>query len=140
MGTENTTIEKEEDIYAGLDKGELSRICKSKIPYDRSLACKYPEIAKELDIEKNGFTAFEVMPGSHKKVWWRCKKGHSYEAMVYHRTYGTGCPYCSNTKILVGYNDLATTDPELALELDCEASGFKATDVMRGSGRPAWWI
>ena len=49
----------------------------------------------------------EVSIGSHKKVIWRCKKGHEWEAAVKSRTINkTGCPYCSHNKVLAGFNDL----------------------------------
>ncbi|MFR8347583.1 MAG: zinc-ribbon domain-containing protein, partial [Mediterraneibacter gnavus] len=55
--------------------------------------------------------------GSHKKVIWRCKKGHEWEAVVKSRTINkTGCPYCSHNKVLAGFNDLATLLPDIAAE------------------------
>ena len=33
---------------------------------------------------------------------------------------GCGCPYCSNNSILKGFNDLATTNPEVLNEWDYE--------------------
>ena len=53
------------------------------------------------------------MKGCGKKVWWTCSKGHDYQATINHRSNGSGCPYCSNYKVLTGYNDLATINPEL---------------------------
>ena len=52
-------------------------------------------------------------------VWWRCEKGHEWQARLFWRTkMGNGCPYCCNQKILTGYNDLATIAPELVQEWD----------------------
>lgn len=34
--------------------------------------------------------------GTKRKVFWKCKKEHSYIASVNHRVNGTGCPYCSS--------------------------------------------
>ncbi|MBQ03731.1 hypothetical protein CL673_03350 [Candidatus Bathyarchaeota archaeon] len=60
-----------------------------------SLADRNPELAKEWHPIKNGdLTPAQVTPGSGKKVWWRCSRGHEWEAMVKSRTRGTGCPYC----------------------------------------------
>ena len=33
-----------------------------------------------------------VSPGSKKVVWWRCEKGHEWQAQVKSRVYGCGCP------------------------------------------------
>lgn len=68
-------------------------------------------LLKEWDYEKNiSLTPDTVSHGSHKKVWWKCSKGHEWEAQIKSRTYNHGCPYCSNTykKAQVGKNDLAT--------------------------------
>jgi len=46
---------------------------------ERSLASLFPNIAKEWHPTKNGkLTPKQVSPGSHKPVWWRCKKGHEW--------------------------------------------------------------
>ena len=59
--------------------------------------------------KKNRIKPTEVSIGSHKKVIWRCEKGHEWEAAVKSRTINkTGCPYCSHNKVLAGFNDLAT--------------------------------
>ena len=54
--------------------------------------------------KKNKIKPTEVSIGSHKKVIWRCEKGHEWEAAVKSRTINkTGCPYCSHNKVLVGF-------------------------------------
>jgi len=64
------------------------------------LLTKFPEIASEWDYEKNNpLTPDKINPGSKKKVWWTCKKGHSYQATPNSRTSnGTGCPICAGRK------------------------------------------
>ncbi len=57
-----------------------------------------------------------VSSGSGKKLDWKCNRGHTFQATVNHRNRGTGCPICNGQKIQVGFNDLATTHPSLALE------------------------
>lgn len=39
----------------------------------------------------------QVLPGSNKKVWWRCTDGHEWKAVVYSRTGAKkcGCPVCA---------------------------------------------
>ena len=49
--------------------------------------------------EKNnkiGLFPDKVSAGSFKKVWWKCKKGHSWQAKVASRTEGHNCPICNN--------------------------------------------
>lgn len=64
-------------------------------------------------VEKNKIKPTEVSIGSHKKVIWRCEKGHEWEAAVKSRTINkTDCPYCSHNKVLAGFNDLILFDWE----------------------------
>ena len=41
-----------------------------------------PELIVQWDFEKNTLLPTEVTTGSHKKVWWKCKLGHSWEARI----------------------------------------------------------
>jgi hypothetical protein len=36
-----------------------------------------------------------VTPKSGKNVWWRCKDGHEWKAVIAYRSNGVGCPYCA---------------------------------------------
>lgn len=108
-------------------------------PGETDLAASHPELLKEWDYEKNKLTPQEVLSGTRKKVWWKCPEGHSYQAFVYAKTAGAGCPYCSGRKVLPGFNDLATTDPELAAEWDDEANNVKPTEISRSSHGKVWW-
>ena len=111
------------------------------LPGYNDLATMNPELAKEWNYAKNGdLRPDQVVPGSEKKVWWKCSKGHEWSAAVCNRNKGVGCPYCSNFAILVGFNDLATTNPTLAAEWDYEKNGkLKPTDVTAGSHKKVWW-
>ena len=56
-----------------------------------------PILAKDWNYEKNnGLTPMDVTPNSHKKVWWKCSKGHEWQAVVASRNRGSGCPICRN--------------------------------------------
>lgn len=56
-----------------------------------------------------------LLSGSHKVIDWICLAGHSYSLKVNKRTgRGDGCYYCSNHRILLGFNDLRTKNPEVA--------------------------
>lgn len=96
----------------------------------------------EFDYEKNNFQIDEITSGSSKKVWWKCPNGHSYQTFLTHRTrMFTGCPYCSNKKLLAGYNDLATTHPEIAEEWDYNKNyPITPSDVMAGSNNRKYWF
>lgn len=103
------------------------------------------ELLKEWDYLKNSpLCPNQVAYGSSKKVWWIATKcGHSFLASLNKRTSdNTGCPYCtgSHAKLLVGFNDLATTNPELSQEWDYIKNGdLKPNMVMKGQHKKVWW-
>lgn len=99
----------------------------------------YPQLAPEFDERKNTVSDFPLGFGN-KKYWWLCLRGHSYEATASSRAKGSSCPYCTNQKILAGFNDMATTHPELAKYLDAEKTGLSASEVSAGSGKKYWWL
>ena len=63
-----------------------------------------------------------IRPHSHRKVWWSCNQcpeglPHVWEAIVYSRTLGRGCPFCSG-RAVCQHNTLATKAPQIALFWD----------------------
>ncbi len=106
------------------------------------LASHYPRLAKEWHPTLNGHLTPEmVTPASNRKVWWRCDKGHDYQAKVSSRTMtGSQCPYCTNRKVLAGFNDLATKEPDIAKEWHPTKNGdLTPAMVLPGSHRKVWW-
>ena len=102
----------------------------------------FPNITEEWDYEKNGnIKPSDITAHNGKKVWWKCKNGHSWEANVSTRTgkNQTGCPYCSNKKVLKGYNDLETCFPELCKEWNYDKNDILPSDVVFGSAKSVWW-
>ena len=96
--------------------GENCPICSGKrvVTGINDLATLKPELVKEWS-DKNTLKPTEVTVGSHKKIIWKCKLGHEWEATVKSRTLnGTGCPYCSHNSILERFAEtLADTRNEL---------------------------
>lgn len=106
------------------------------------LATTHPELAKEWNYEKNGeLTPADVVAGAHRRVWWRCGRGHEWQAVVYVRAQdGTGCPYCAGKRVAVGENDLATLYPEIAAEWAYERNGgLVPEEFTAASNRRVWW-
>ena len=60
------------------------------------LATTHPELEKEWHPTKNkDVNPCDVKSGSGKKVWWRCSTcGNEWQASVYSRVKGGGCPSC----------------------------------------------
>ncbi len=112
------------------------------LPGYNDLATKNPKLAEEWHPTKNSdLKPTDVALNSNKKVWWQCDKGHEWNASVCDRIRGRGCPICSNRKVLLGYNDLATKNPKLAEEWHPDKNGdLKPTDVVYGSHKKVWWI
>lgn len=104
------------------------------------LASKSQLLANEWNYEKNDLFPSEVLATSNKKVWWRCAKGHEWQAAIASRMAGRGCPYCANKKVLAGFNDLATSNPKLAQQWNHDRNGnLTPQDVVCGSSKKVWW-
>ncbi len=100
------------------------------------LKTTHPKIAKEAD----GWDPTTVLAGTTKKLNWKCKFGHKWEAVVFSRTKGNkgkglGCPTCANQRVTVGFNDFKTTHPELAKF----AVGWDTTSYVAGSRKIVKW-
>lgn len=91
--------------------------------------------------ERNGtLTPRDVSYGSKRRVWWACERGHAWQAVVYTRTGGAGCPYCTGKRAWSGENDLASTHPDLAAQWHpTKNRGVAPADVLPGSHYKAWW-
>ena len=100
-----------------------------------------PSLAKEWHYEKNGdLKPSDFTANSGKKVWWKCSKGHEWEAPIYNRNKGSGCPYCAGQRLIVGHNDLQTINPDLAKEWNyMRNKELTPTDVFANSGKKVWW-
>jgi len=108
---------------------------------DNALLTTNPELTKEWNREKNGsITPSDVTFGSHKRVWWKCKKGHEWQATIYNRSKGRGCPYCAGKKASIE-NCLGTINPELALEWHPQKNEeLTPISVTPNSHRKVWWV
>lgn len=107
------------------------------------LQSRFPEVAAEWHPVNNG----ELLPsmvsaGAHTKAWWLGPCGHEWEMTLEHRTvHKQGCPYCSSKRILVGFNDLATTNPTLASEWHpTKNAPLTPFEVFKGTNKKAWWV
>ncbi|WP_131777215.1 zinc-ribbon domain-containing protein [Legionella impletisoli] len=108
---------------------------------DNSLALLLPDIAKEWHPKNNQpLTPDNVTKKSSLIVWWKCPNNHDYEARVYSRAIGRGCPYCSGHKVDVS-NSLATLRPELAKEWHpTKNKSLTPQTITIGSGKRVWWL
>ena len=89
---------------------------------------------------KNGdLTPSDVTTMSGRKVWWKCKHGHEWEAIISSRSNGNGCPYCSG-KYASSDNNLQVLNPELAAQWHPTKNGnLTPSDVKAASNKKVWW-
>ena len=119
-----------------------------------------PELAKQWHPTKNGeLTAVQVTASSNKKIWWllpydvpmeysikHLRGKHfdfEWQTTINHRTgnYGTGCPYLNGKAVWPGFNDLQTTNPELAKQWHPTKNGeLTAVQVTASSNKKVWWL
>ncbi len=118
--------------------------CSGRLPIigQTDLQSQFPSIATEWHPSKNGdIKPTDVTLYSGKRVWWLGKCGHEWMASVGERTHSNGCPYCSNHRVLQGFNDLQTKYPGLAREWSQTKNlGIKPSEVLCGSHKKAWWV
>jgi len=110
-----------------------------------NLAVRFPLIAREWHPDNNGsLRPSDVVPGSSRKVWWRCKKAkdHEWQATPASRTSpsaGRGCPFCRGLKVAPS-NCLSTTHPAIAKEWhQSKNKNVNASSVTSGSNKKVWW-
>ncbi len=107
---------------------------------ENSLADTNSQLAAEWSDRNGGLRPDMVGERSRKNVWWHCPDcGNEYRMLIGSRMKGLSCPYCSNQRVLKGFNDLATTDPELAKEWDDETNTMSPETVPRTSCYRVWW-
>ena len=95
------------------------------------LATLHPDVARDAD----GWDPSTVTPGSRQRMAWRCARGHRWEVAVSDRVSTQGCAVCSGWRVLAGFNDLASTHPELAIQ----AEGWDPSTVSAGSSKVVGW-
>ncbi|MEK6833218.1 MAG: zinc-ribbon domain-containing protein [Nanoarchaeota archaeon] len=109
-----------------------------RTPKEKSLLFLFPELAAEYS-KKNKINVDEIGPGSHKKVWWTCSRGHEWQAVVYSRSRGNGCPYCAS-KIATPTYSFSYLFPELLKEWDYDKNiVIDPTKTLPGSNKIVYW-
>lgn len=107
-----------------------------------SLTETNPELIKQWDYEKNEVSPDTITRSYKEKIWWKCEKGHSWQAIINARTRpnATGCPYCAGQKAVEGVNDFESLNPELMLDWDYEKNkGIDPRKLTAGSGTYVNW-
>jgi hypothetical protein len=102
-----------------------------------------PNLVREWHPTKNAqVRPADVTPGSGKKVWWICKNGHEWQAVIYSRSRGSGCPYCNKPSASITDNSsLAVLNSNLIKEWHPSANGdVTPRNVTVACPGKVWWI
>ena len=130
-------------VYTRTGSGTGCPVCAGKVAQagENDLATCFPELARQWHPTRNGnLTPEQVVPGSHRMVWWVCKKGHEWRAQIKSRVAGCGCPVCANREIRPAENDLATRFPQLAGQWHpTKNGGLTPEQIPPGTSRKVWW-
>lgn len=95
---------------------------------------------KEYWDRDNSIDPNSVTINSNSIIKWKCPKGHEWSAPIFlmsKRRYV--CPYCSNRKLLVGFNDLRTTNPDLCKHWDYNDNEYGPEHYMQKSEDTVKW-
>lgn len=104
------------------------------------LQTTHPELALEWSERNGSITPDTVNEKSIKNVWWKCRTcGNEWKSVIKSRVNGSSCPVCAERALLKGYNDLQTTDPDIASEWDYDKNTFTPTEATRNTYKRAWW-
>ncbi len=102
------------------------------LPGFNDMATTHPVLAREVV----GVDATTVIAGTGQELTWRCANHkETYQATGRSRVDGSGCPYCANVRVLPGFNDMATTRPDMAACL----VGTDPTTVIAGTPKVLLW-
>lgn len=131
-------------IFSRALRGSGCPVCSGRkvVKGENDLASLLPALAAQWHPEKNRpLVPSEVTLFCNRKVWWRCEKGHEWQAFISVRSRNsTGCPFCSGRQVLPGFNDLATVEPAIAAQWARDLNGaLRPEDVTAGSSRKVWW-
>ena len=108
--------------------------------HDNCLQTKNPKLSKEWHPTKNGnLTPKDITSFKNKKVWWRCAKGHEWQALVSSRSVGAGCPFCAGL-FASEENNLQILNPILSKQWHPVKNGnLTPKDVLPYSCKKVWW-
>lgn len=112
------------------------------LPGFNSLDVTHPSLAAEWNYRLNGdLEPSMITSGSGRVVEWICPRAHAYAATPANRTNkGSGCPVCSNVRVLLGVNDLATTHPHIGRQWHPRLNDrVTAQMVVAGSAKKYYW-
>lgn len=113
------------------------------------LETTHPEVTKLWHPTKNkNLKATDVSFGSNIKVWWLLiftdpktnKIFHfEWERQICEQVKNNTCPYLLNQKIMIGFNDLASTNEKLSSQWHPTKNNINPTEIGEWSNKDVYW-
>jgi len=102
-----------------------------------------PNLLEEWNYEKNTLLPEDIPQSYKEKMWWKCSEGHEWQATVYNRVNGTGCPICNTGRNTIKKLSLLEwckkNNSSLCDEWDYEKNEITPDKVLHGSHKKVWW-
>jgi hypothetical protein len=123
--------------------GSRCPFCRGRrVSVTNSLQTQAKSVAREWHPIKNGsLRPSDVVAGSTRRIFWRCRKdpSHEWEAPLRTRTAGHGCPFCSGLRIC-SKTTLAAVAPDIAKQWHPTKNGvLTPKDVPAHTNAMVWW-
>lgn len=97
----------------------------------------HDEFIKKVNNLNNGVTVVGKYVNNNTNMEFMCEKGHVWSAVPSSILSGTGCPYCSGLRVIIGETSLWDTRPDVAILLEDSENGYKYSS---GSGKKVNFI
>ena len=124
-------------------------VCSGRLSDEtNNFAIIHPELVDEWD-EHNNTLPSDYRPMSMKKVFWKCRLcGNVWEASIYNRSKGIGCPKCGKKRSLITRKEtqlnkkgsLIDTNPKIASQWNYIKNGdLLPSEFIGTTNKKVWW-
>ena len=147
---EITYLLKNKNYYCKvcISKKNRTKQLEEQIKKEGSFQDKYPELMIFWDWEENNKEQIypdKIVSGSTIKANFICEKNHKWKSCINKFVKSTKCPYCTNKKVLSGFNDFETwciknNKKYLLDEWDYELNTFTPKEILPFSSKKVNWI
>lgn len=100
-----------------------------------------PKLIKYWDYEKNTLGPEKYTEFSNQMVYWKCKKGHSFQNKICnYLEHDFECHICMKIITPENYDEFEILYPDLIRELDISRNSIKPNQINCNSKELIWWI